>query len=74
MSRPVVQMKQHYASSIVGKTVKLVRELNDEEMDELLWYKSSNPTCIIEFTDKTLALVMADPEGNGTGFLELFDK
>ena len=67
-------MKQHYANSIVGKTVKLVRELNDEEMNELLWYESSNPTCIIEFTDNTLALVMADPEGNGTGFLELFTE
>jgi hypothetical protein len=74
MSRPVIKMKQHYANSIVGKTVKLVRELNDEEMNELLWYESSNPTCIIEFTDNTLALVMADPEGNGTGFLELFTE
>lgn len=69
----MIKMKKHYASSIVGKTVKLVREVTKEEMDELLWYESSNPTCIIEFTDGTIALVQADPEGNGTGFLELFE-
>lgn len=67
-------MKQHYANSIVGKTIKLVRELNDKEMERLAWCRSSDPTCVIQFTDGTLALVMADPEGNGTGFLELFDN
>ena len=74
MSRPIIQMKKHYASEIVGKTVKLVRELTKEEMDDLMWYESSNPTCFIEFTDGSWALVQADPEGNGTGFLNLFTE
>ena len=61
----------HYASSLVGKTVKRVRSLDDVEMKELYWFESSNPTAVIEFTDGTYAIVMADPEGNGTGFLEI---
>lgn len=61
----------HYASSLVGKTVKRVRSLDDVEMKELYWFASSNPTAVIEFTDGTYAIVMADPEGNGTGFLEI---
>lgn len=70
MSRPIIAMK-HYADVLVGKTVKSVRSVTKSEMDDLLWFESSNPTCIIEFTDGTYALVMADPEGNGTGFLDI---
>lgn len=61
----------HYAQEIVGKTIKRVRGLDDVEMDELGWHQSSDPTCVIEFTDGTYAIVSADPEGNGTGFLEI---
>lgn len=70
MSRPIIQM-QNYASALVGKTVARVRSVSKEEMDDLMWFESSNPTCVIEFTDDTYAVVMADPEGNGTGFLDI---
>jgi len=62
---------QHYASGLEGKTVKRVRSVTSEEMANLGWYPSSDPTCVIEFTDGTWALVEADPEGNGTGFLTI---
>lgn len=63
--------EQHYASEIVGKTISNVRSVTDEEMKSLYWYKTSDPTAVIEFTDGTYAVVMADPEGNGTGFLDI---
>lgn len=68
--RPTIPMK-HYADSLVGKTVSRVRSVLKQEMDDLLWFESSNPTCVIEFTDGTYALVAADPEMNGTGFLDI---
>lgn len=62
---------KHYAQSLVGKTVSSVRSVTKVEMDDLMWFESSNPTTIIEFTDGTYALVAADPELNGTGFLDI---
>lgn len=73
MSRPTITMK-HYASDIVGKTISRVRSVSKSEMDDLMWFESSNPTLVIEFTDGTLALVAADPELNGTGFLSIQPK
>ena len=70
MSRPTIAMK-HYASDLVGKTICRVRSVNKAEMDDLMWFESSNPTTVIEFTDGTYALVAADPELNGTGFLDI---
>ena len=70
MSRPIIQM-HNYASALVGKTVKAVRSVSKEEMNDMMWFESSNPTCVIEFTDDTYAVVMSDPEGNGTGFLDI---
>ena len=68
----MTQVKEkHYANELVGKTIKRVRELDQIEIDELYWYKTSDPTTVIEFTDGSYAIVMCDPEGNGTGFLEL---
>lgn len=61
----------HYASELIGKTIASVREIKDEEYKQLGWYKNSNPTAVLEFTDDTYAIVMADPEGNGTGFLDI---
>ena len=63
--------QKHYFAGLVGKTIKRVRELDQIEIDELYWYKTSDPTTVIEFTDGSYAIVMCDPEGNGTGFLEL---
>lgn len=70
MSRPTIMMK-HYASELVGKTISRVRSVSKSEMDDLMWFESSNPTTVIEFTDGTYALVAADPELNGTGFLDI---
>lgn len=64
-------MMKHYASDLVGKTISRVRGVTKAEMDDLMWFESSNPTTIIEFTDGTYALVAADPELNGTGFLDI---
>jgi hypothetical protein len=64
-------MTSHYAQTLVGKTIKAVRELHPNEISDLGWYRSSTPTCVIEFTDDTYAVVMQDPEGNGTGFLDI---
>lgn len=63
--------KKHYASEIVGKTIRSVRSLESIEIDSLYWFETQNPTCVIEFTDNTYAIVMSDPEGNGTGFLDI---
>lgn len=61
----------HYAESLIGKTIIRVRTLDDEEYKQLGWYKNSDPTAVLEFSDDTYAIVMADPEGNGTGFLDI---
>jgi len=61
----------HYAKELIGKTIVRVREIDDEEYKQLGWYKNSNPTAVLEFSDDTYAIVMADPEGNGTGFLDI---
>ena len=61
----------HYAESLIGKTIVRVRSIDDEEYKQLGWYKNSNPTAVLEFSDDTYAIVMADPEGNGTGFLDI---
>jgi len=73
MTRPTIMMK-HYASDIVGKTISRVRNVTKAEMDDLMWFESSNPTTVIEFTDGTLVLVAADPELNGTGWLSIEPK
>lgn len=68
---PPKRTPSHYASALVGKTIKNVRALSDAEIDGLYWGRTTDPTTVIEFTDGTYAIVMCDPEGNGTGFLEI---
>lgn len=62
---------KHYAAELVGKTVARVRQISEQEAADFMWYEDGNPTCVIEFTDGTYALVAADPELNGTGFLDI---
>ncbi|NDC18653.1 MAG: hypothetical protein EBZ87_00070 [Microbacteriaceae bacterium] len=63
--------KRHYASAIIGKTVANVRSLRPEESEALAWLpRASLPSTMIEFTDGSWALVMSDPEGNDSGWLE----
>lgn len=67
-----LQHKEHYDVSIrglAGKTIKRVRHMVDEEIKGMSWYESVEDTIVIEFTDNTYAIVTADPEGNGAGFL-----
>ena len=71
-----LQHKEHYDVSIrglAGKTIKRVRHMVDEEIKGLSWYESVEDTIVIEFTDNSYAIVTADPEGNGAGFLFVED-
>jgi len=62
---------KHYLSELVGKTIFGVRPLFDSELELMMWDKTSDPTAILEFTDGTYGIVMCDPEGNGSGFIEI---
>lgn len=68
MSRPTIQMK-HYADALVGKKISKVRNVTQDEADEMMWFNSIGTSCVIEFTDGTYAIVESDAEGNGAGFL-----
>lgn len=71
-----LQHKEHYDVSIrglAGKTIKRVRHMVDEEIKGMSWYESIEDTIVIEFTDNSYAIVTADPEGNGAGFLFVED-
>ena len=57
---------------LVGKTVKQVRPLHQEEYDEFCWDNNGEGFIVI-FTDNTCFIPSADPEGNGPGFLFLGD-
>lgn len=61
----------HYAQCLVGKTIESVYEVPAGEREYLYWNETSDPTCVLVFTDGTRVIVMADPEGNGTGFLDI---
>lgn len=49
-----------------GKTIKRVRYLTTEEMNDSMWYKRC---VVIEFTDGTLAYPVMDDEGNDSGVI-----
>jgi hypothetical protein len=51
---------------LVGKTIRRVRYLNDQERDDIAWEKSA---LIIEFTDGHWIIPMRDDEGNDAGCL-----
>jgi len=63
-------MNGHHLEFLEGKTIARVSSLNAREIKEMLWYCSPDETTLIEFTDGSAVIVMADPEGNGPGFLE----
>jgi hypothetical protein len=54
------EIKKH----LVGKTIKNVRYLTDEEMEEFMWYKRP---VVIFFTDGSYMIPSADDEGNDGG-------
>lgn len=54
----------------VGKTIAGIRPLTPDECDDMAWdYDSEDYAVVVIFTDNTAFIPMADPEGNGAGFL-----
>lgn len=51
---------------LVGKTIRRVRYLNDQEREDIGWDKSA---LVIEFTDGHWVVPMRDDEGNDAGSL-----
>lgn len=66
-----VKWQNHSRKLLVGKTIRHVRYLTDEEMEGCMWYK--NPL-VIEFTDGTAILSQSDDEGNDGGAYYYFGK
>ena len=60
------QWKSRVSKHLVGKTVKLVRYLTEEETEQMGWYHRA---IMIEFTDGTQIVPSADDEGNDAGAL-----
>lgn len=68
-------MTKHPYASLAGKTIADVRSLNPEEMEWVGWeFFDHRSTTVLEFSDGSYALVMADAEGNGPGALEVMDN
>ena len=56
--------------SLKGKTIALVRPLFEAECQQFGWdYEANADAMAIFFTDGTVVVPSADPEGNGAGFL-----
>ena len=67
-------IKDHWSDeyrSLIGKTVHAIRHLQQEEIEEFMWYEDERDTTVIEFTDGTYAILMRDDEGNGAGAMEI---
>lgn len=57
--------------SFVGKTIKEIRPLTKEECEDIGWeFAFEDYAAVVIFTDGTGFIPLADPEGNGAGFLE----
>lgn len=68
--------KQRYIARdygfLAGKTVKEVRPLTEAECESFGWdFSYEDYAVVVLFTDGTGFVPMADPEGNGCGFLEV---
>lgn len=68
-------VKRQFAG-LVGRTIKEVIVLNDAELkaigfDDYIGY--ANPTIALILDDGSGVVPMADPEGNGPGWLELLE-
>ena len=56
---------------LVGKTIKSVRYMTDDEMEDMMWH--SKPV-IIDFTDGSWIIPQRDDEGNDGGALYTSDE
>ena len=54
------------AEQLVGKTIKKVRYMTEQEADNLYWTKRP---LVIQFTDGTFLIPQADDEANNGGAL-----
>jgi len=62
-------IKRDYGS-FVGKTIKTIRPLTKEECEDCAWdFDHEHYAVVVIFTDGSGFIPMADPEGNGAGFL-----
>jgi hypothetical protein len=66
MSKETEKIWTDKCKVLIGKTVKSVRYMTDEEMEKFGWY--SKPL-VIQFTDGTYLYSSADDEGNDGGAL-----
>jgi hypothetical protein len=66
-----VQWQNFTRKLLVGKTVRHVRYMNDDEMEYFMWDKK--PVVII-FTDGTMLVPQSDDEGNDGGALFYYNK
>ena len=61
---------QREFGSLKGKTIALVRPLTESECSQFGWeYDTNDDAMAMFFTDGTVIVPSADPEGNGAGFL-----
>ena len=56
---------------LVGKTIKSVRYMTNEEMEDFMWYRKP---VIIDFTDGSGIIPQSDDEGNNGGALYTSDE
>lgn len=62
----VLKWEQDCSKHLKGKTIKTVRYLNDEELEQFGWDRRS---LVIFFTDGSYITPSADDEGNDAGAL-----
>tara|TARA_B100000131_G_scaffold322540_1_gene376836 strand:+ start:6909 stop:7166 length:258 start_codon:yes stop_codon:yes gene_type:complete len=67
----IVKWQNSTRKLLVGKTIKHIRYLNDEEMDAFAWY---HRPIVIVFTDGSLLIPQQDDEGNDGGAMFFQDK
>ena len=56
---------------LIGKTIKSVRYMTNEEMEDFMWYRKP---VIIDFTDGSWIIPQSDDEGNNGGALYTSDE
>lgn len=56
-------------TKFVGKKFIGVLSLNQEEVDEMYWHCHPEQTVVLVFEGGMGLLIMADPEGNGPGWV-----
>lgn len=74
MERNTKQLKKKWSAAIskvlVGKTIKEIRYLTDQEQEQFDWLDSS---VVIVFTDGSWIIPMSDDEGNNAGAMMTSD-